>query len=555
MCSNYVHRSTDEGNSWETISPDLTRNDPEKLQPSGGAITHDNSGAEIYCTIFAFRESPHEAGVFWAGSDDGLVHISRDGGKSWSNVTPPQLPEWSQINVIEPSPHDAGTVYVTAFRYKHDDYRPFVFKSNDYGESWTAITNGIPDDDYVRVVREDPNRKGLLYAGTETGLYISFDDGGSWQPFQCNLPVTPIHDLVIKGTDLVAATHGRAFWILDDLTPLYQMHDEISGQAAYLFQPRPTTRFRYYSHSSGQTKGVVNYKMTGPVTVAFRPVETAMGTLSEEFLDAGKNPPDGVIVHYALREAPEDEATLTFLDQNGTTLASFSSKSEQAPRVPVAAGANRFVWNMRGAPPVKLESDAPARSRDARMEAGVAPRVPPGEYRVRLTVAGTTLEAPFVIERDPRLPATDADIAEQFRLKSEIRDRISEVNQALNQIRKLKRQADEWVSRTKETPQEAAVKQAADAFTERLNASEGALVNLNAGKPKPGASRLREKLLGLSGMIDESDDVPTAGAQEVYGNLADQAEEELAKLRRVVADDLATFNQALREAGVPLVEA
>ncbi|HEV7126807.1 MAG TPA: hypothetical protein VGN32_05120, partial [Ktedonobacterales bacterium] len=224
-CSNHVLCSTDEGASWQTLSPDLTRNDPDRQGPSGGPITADNSGAEIYCTIFAFRESPHEAGVFWAGSDDGLVHLSRDGGKTWHDVTPPGLPEWALISIIEPSPHDAATVYVAATAYKLDDLRPYLFKTTDYGATWTPITSGIPRHEFTRVVREDPNRRGLLYAGTETGLYISFDAGGSWHPFQANLPVAPIHDLIVKGTDLIVATHGRAFWILDDLTPLYQLSD------------------------------------------------------------------------------------------------------------------------------------------------------------------------------------------------------------------------------------------------------------------------------------------------------------------------------------------
>src|SRR5262245_54483491 len=208
VCSNHVHRSTDEGATWEVISPDLTRNDPDRQGPSGGPITADNSGAEIYCTIFAFRESPHERGVFWAGSDDGLVHLSRDGGASWQNVTPPELPEWSLVSLLEPSPHDPATVYLAATRYKLDDTAPYLFKTSDYGATWTKITGNLPHGALARVIREDPSRRGLLYCGTETGLYISFDDGVNWLRFQCNLPVTPIHDVIVKGTDLVVASHG-----------------------------------------------------------------------------------------------------------------------------------------------------------------------------------------------------------------------------------------------------------------------------------------------------------------------------------------------------------
>ncbi|HET9017503.1 MAG TPA: glycosyl hydrolase, partial [Thermomicrobiaceae bacterium] len=248
VASNHVHRSTDEGMSWEVVSPDLTRNEPSKLEDSGGPITLDNTGAEVYCTVFALAESPHERGVYWAGSDDGLIHLTRDNMQTWQNVTPPadMLPEWALISIIEPSPFDAGTAYVAATRYKHDDFRPYLLKTADYGQTWSTITDGIPANEFTRTVRADPNRKGLLYAGTETGVYVSFDDGGHWQRFQANLPVTPIHDLMVKGTDLIAATHGRSFWILDDLTPLHQVGAEQAGEAAHLYAPRPANRFKHY---------------------------------------------------------------------------------------------------------------------------------------------------------------------------------------------------------------------------------------------------------------------------------------------------------------------
>ena len=557
ICSNYVHRSTDEGTSWETISPDLTRNDPDKLHASGGAITDDNSGAEIYCTIFAFRESPHEAGVFWTGSDDGLVHLSRDGGKTWQNVTPPSLPEWSQISIIEPSPFDAGSVYVAAMRYKHDDYRPFIFKTDDYGETWRELVNGIPADEYVRVVRADPHRSGLLYAGTETGIYLSFDDGASWQRFNSNLPVAPIHDLVIKGTDLVAATHGRSFWILDDLTPLHQWPAEIEDKAVHLFQPRPTTPFRIATHGFGQTPGIVNYLMTGPVTVAYRPVETTMGTLTESFLDAGKNPPEGVIIHYVLRERPEGEVRLRILDQDGAELVAFSSASERPPRVPIAAGANRFVWNMREAPPARLADAKGGKSIEAMieewLESSVAPRVLPGTYRVELSVGDSTMTESFQIEPDPRLPVTLDDLTAQYQLKAAIRDRITDVSTVVNQIRALRPQIDQWIERAQGHAQEESITQSGNALREELESIEGTCVNLNTESLKPGGSKLREKLIGLSGMIDESDHAPTAGGQEVYTLLASEAAAVWESWQGVVSEDLPVFTRRVQEANLPLI--
>ncbi len=404
VTSHVVHRSTDEGASWETLSPDLTRNDPATLGSSGGPLTADNSGAEIYGTIFAFRESPHEAGVLWAGSDDGLVHLSRDGGATWQDVTPPDLPERALIAIIEPCPHDPAMCYLAATCYKLDDPAPYLYRTDDYGKGWTRITGGIPADDFTRTIRADPTRHGLLYAGTETGVYVSFDNGTNWRRLETNLPVVPIYDLVVKGTDLVAATHGRSFWILDDVSPLRQLHDDLAGAGAKLFTPRDTVRFRHYGRSFGpKTPGYTSYKMTGPVTVSYRQGESAMGTPTEEFLDAGKNPPDGAIVHYYLAPEVAERAqaaakaaqgaegaegsekpqaadgagavTIRFLDAEGHEIRSFSSTGEEKPRLPVEAGTNRFVWNLRGAGPTRLADATPGDPFGEMIDAAVAPRV------------------------------------------------------------------------------------------------------------------------------------------------------------------------------------
>jgi photosystem II stability/assembly factor-like uncharacterized protein len=555
VCSNHAHRSTDEGATWEVISPDLTRNDPSTLDPSGGPITADNSGAEIYGTIFAFRESPHERGVFWAGSDDGLVHLSRDGGATWQNVTPPDLPEWALVSIIEPSPHDPATAYLAATRYKLDDSRPYLFKTNDYGATWTRITGGIPDEEFTRVIRADPVRRGLLFAGTETGLYVCFDDGAHWQRFPGNLPVVPIYDLVVKGTDLVVATHGRSFWILDDLTPLRQMEDGVTGEASHLFAPRPTTRFRVYGHGNGRkVAGFVNYKMTGPVTVAFRPVETPMGTKIEDFLDAGRNPPDGAIIHYWLREKPEGEAKLAILDAEGRVVREFGSASKDAPRAPEQPGANRFVWDLRYASPTPLEDRPGLDPQRAQAEAAAtAPRALPGTYRVRLTVGDASQIQPLDVLPDPRLPVSAEDLAAQFALKLAIRDRLSEVHEMLNQIQRVRRQLDEWERRVKASGDHPSILEAAKGLRDGLAAVEDDLLQVNADKPQPGTARLKEKLATLSAMIDESDDAPTRAARQVFDLLSSRVEEVQGRLRALISQDLARFDEQIRQAGIPMI--
>ena len=556
ICSNHVHRSKDEGASWEVISPDLTRNDPEKLRSSGGVITADNSGAEIYCTIFAFRESPHEAGVFWAGSDDGLVHISRDGAQSWQNVTPADLPEWSLISIIEPSPHDPPTAYLAATRYKQDDLRPLLFKTNDYGATWHRITDGLPEHEFTRVIREDPNRRGLLYAGTETGVFVSFDDGAHWQPLYSNLPVTPIHDLVIKNTDLVAATHGRSFWILDDLTPLYQMSAETADNAATLFAPRPTVRFRRYENAPGDApQGYADYKRTGPVTVVYDHQATDTGVDAENLLDAGKNPPNGVIVHYYLKEKPEKAITLRFLTADGAQLRSYSSEGEEKPRVPVKPGANRFVWDLRCEPPAKLEGEKQMGPYGPVDTGAAAPRALPGQYQVELVVGDQTYVQLFTIEMDPRLLVSEEALAEQFALRSNIRDRMSEIHQTLNHLRKVRKQVEGWEERAKGTESEAQLTERAKALKDRLMAVESELINVNADKPQPGPNRLQEKLLTLSAMIDESDDAPTQGAREVYAQLAEQTQQQRTAFQHVLDEDVAAFNGLVAELKLPAVGA
>jgi len=573
VTSQHVHRSTDEGQSWDVISPDLTRNDATKLTPSGGPISRDNTGAEHYCTIFAFRESPHERGVLWAGSDDSLIHLSRDGGATWENVTPPAdlLPEWALISIIEPSPHDPGTVYVAATRYKLDDNAPYLLKTNDYGRTWTAIVGGIPADDFTRTIREDPARRGLLYAGTETGVYLSLDDGAHWSRLGGNLPVVPIHDLLIKEDELVLATHGRSFWILDDLTPLRRF-DEADGATATLFPPRPTYRIVAQRGYAAAPAGGLNFRRGGALVITYRERKRAHGEAYQTFLDAGQNPPDGVMVFYRLAGSPVGEARLTFRDATGKAIVSFTSappvsgateadaagtavalgqeEGRETPaaaeiaavqrsdlRVPTAPGLNRFLWNMRYPDARPLPDDKTALP---------GPIAPPGRYTVELTVGGQTLTAPFELLKDPRLGTTQADFEAQFRLLLNIRDSLSSLHDAVGQIRDLRAQLDGWTKRAKDRR----VTDSATAVKARLAAIEGELIQVQADSPLNFPARLREKLMTLVPIVASCDAAPTDQERAVYDSLRDRVDQQLEGLDGVVNNDLAAFNAVLREANL-----
>jgi photosystem II stability/assembly factor-like uncharacterized protein len=570
VTGNRVFRSTDEGGSWEAISPDLTRNDPSKLESSGGPITKDNTGAEYYCTIFAFAESPVKRGVLWAGSDDGLIHLSRDGGKSWDDVTPKAklLPEWALISIVEPSPHDPAVAYVAATRYKHDDFAPYLFKTEDYGQTWTKITKGLPDEVFTRAIREDPVRRGLLYAGTETGIYVSFDDGEHWQSLQLNLPVVPIHDLVIKDDDLVVATHGRSFWILDDVTPLRQLHESVPSGAVHLYQPRPTIRFTRDSWWGKAAEEGKTYEMTGAVIVTTHPVLNRRGEKEQRPLDAGQNPPPGVVVQYYLKEKPEGEIALTFLDAAGNELRTFTSKEEEPPttstrgqdvkeeeekkepRVPKETGANRFVWNMRLPDPKKVDGYVAS-------EAAIGgPAVPPGWYRVRLTAGKQTLEQPFEIVKDARLCTSQEDFERQFELLKRIAAKLSETHDGINMLRSIRRQVEEWERRAKGQSGEEAIHKAAEPLKQQLTAIEDELIQAKAKSRQDALNygiRLNAKLAGLSMVVGSADAAPTRQSYEVFDDISARIDEQLTRLHALVASDVANFDEVVRSASLPAI--
>jgi photosystem II stability/assembly factor-like uncharacterized protein len=584
VTGNHVFRSTDEGSSWEAISPDLTRNDTSRMGDSGGPVTKDNVGTEYYGTIFAFAESPRQRGLLWAGSDDGLIHLSRDGGQSWQNVTPAALPEWALISIIEPSPHDPAVAYVAATRYKLDDFAPYLFKTDDYGQHWTQITNGIAADDFTRAIREDPERRGLLYAGTETGIHVSFDDGWHWQPLQLNLPVVPIHDLVVHGSDLVVATHGRGLWILDDLTPLRQLSDEARRAEVHLFTPRPTIRFwTNHGFPAAPTPGKI-YGSTGGFIVPYRRIELPIGETVERHLDAGENPRDGVYVTYILKQKPEGAVTLTFLDAAGRTIKTFSSEepegerapaaaeaaeapplapaeqkpqpqrkdkfAKQEPHVPKEVGANRFVWDMRYPDPHRVSGYV------ASEDALSGPLASPGAYQVRLTVGEQSVTVPCAIQKDPRVSATQEDLDAQLALLLQIRDKVSATHDAINTIRNVRQQIEEWERRTDGQPQRDAVTSAGKSLKERLAAVEEELTQVKAKNRQDTLDhpiKLNAKLAALSSIVASADAAPTRQARDVFADLSARVDQQLDRLRQLLDSDLAAFNALIRDATVAAV--
>ncbi len=567
ITGNHVFRSRDEGTNWETISPDLTRADPATLVSSGGTITKDNTGAEYYATIFAFVESPLEAGLFWAGSDDGLIHLSRDGGKSWDKITPPAdlLPEWALISIIEPSPHDAGTAYVAATRYKLDDFAPYLLKTTDYGQSWTAIAAGLPDDVFARVIRADPARRGLLYAGTENAVWVSFSDGVAWQPLQGNLPVVPIHDLEVKGTDLVAGTHGRSIWILDDISVLHQVATPQAVDAARVFAPRPAIRYGLNNDFGAAAPTGTSYLMTGSQLVPYLERKDALGNVANIHLDSGKNPPHGVLVHYLLPEGTEGKGvTLTFLDAEGREIKSFRPKGTEEeekkakeeedtdPRVPVATGANRFLWDMRYPTPTKLVGDV-----STAMSGGVSGAVaPPGAYRVRLTVGEATYEQPCTIVPDPRGDATPEDFRAQFALLQEVGAKLSTAHEAILQLRRVRGEVERWEERAKDQPKLAQIPEAAKGLKEKLAKIEDELIQHRAKGRQDTLNfpvKLNAKLTFLAGAIGSGDGPPTGGARQVFGDLARRVDAQRAALDDVMYEDVVAFNALIASYQLPAI--
>jgi photosystem II stability/assembly factor-like uncharacterized protein len=533
-----LFETTDGGVHWEAISPDLTRNDKSKQKVSGGDITLDDSGTEYYDTIFAVAESPITKGLIWVGTDDGLVQLTQDGGKTWTNITPKDIADWSRISQVDASRHDAGTAYVAVDRHQFDDLHPYIYKTSDYGKTWTKLTAGIPDNVFVRAVREDPKKRGLLYAGTENGVFVSFNDGAKWQALKLNLPTTPVHDLVVKNDDLVLATHGRSFWILDDITPLRQYSDEITKKDVFLYTPE--TAYRIQAGASGE------------VTPSRR---------------TGQNPPTGAVIDYFLKDAPKNdvETKIEILDASGSVVRKYSSGEyaslEEPPdpddkkpekEIKPEAGLNRFVWDLRCEEAHRVpgyylwEYGAGARG----------PVAVPGHYQVRLTVGSQTQTAGFDLKLDPRVTVSQDELEKQFHMLLDARDELSRVYDAVNQIQDVRTQLAGLKRRLPQNVSTKAIASAADDLEKKLVAVREQLINLDISANEDSLAyppQLDAKLAYLAMDMGSADSAPTAAEQQEFEKLKRQSGELIGRWENLQRRDLAAFQKLTAEGSLSTV--
>jgi photosystem II stability/assembly factor-like uncharacterized protein len=520
--SQHVWRTTNDGQSWQRISPNLSRSDPKTMQASGGPITKDQTGVETYGVVFTLAPSKQDLNTIWAGSDDGWVHITRDGGQNWQRVTPPDLPEFARISLIEASPHQNGVAYLAANRYQLGDRQPYIYKTADFGRSWQKIVAGIAATDFPRVIREDIKRRGMLYVGTEHGIYVSFNDGAAWQSLRLDLPVTPIHGIVSEERDLVIGTHGRGFYVLDNIGVLRQATPELTSSPLFLFEPLNPMRGRDRS-------------------VTFD--------------------------YYLNAEAPE--VKIEFLDASGSVLRTFTGTPKAATpapgdgdfffggapaRVTTAKGINRFSWDMRyeGSvvfPGMIMWAAAPQRG----------PAAPPGKYTVRITANGQTTSRDFNVSIDPRLVAagiTEADLLAQFQLSMQVRDKVSEANQAVIDIRALRQQITDRLQKVS-ARRKNEIQKLADAVLVPLTAVEEEAYqvrNRSSQDPLNYPIKLNNKIAALAGVVESADARPTDQSIEVFNELSAQLDAQIVKMKETLSKQLPLLNAALRREQLDAVD-
>lgn len=540
VTSNHVHRTINGGQTWETISPDLTKNDPTTLQPSGGPITLDNSLAEVYGTIFSFAESPVEKGVLWTGSDDGLIHVSKDDGKTWLNVTPAALPKWALISYVEPSHVDAATCYVSATRYQSDDTKPYLFKTHDFGKTWTPISNGITS--YNRCIRQDPTHPNILYCGTETGIFISFDEGEHWQSLQLNLPNTPVRDIQVqtRDNDLVVATHGRSFWILDDITPLYQLNEAMSKSAAFLYQPKNT--YRTPAGTSNPTPPLLE----------------------------GQNAPSGAIVHYYFKNKPKQEIRLAIQTANGDSIITFSSQKnyfgipitqhqnfienpqkKQSGILPADSGMNTFIWDLHY-PDAKADTSATFEG------ALTGPLAVPGQYKLALYLGDSLIQKQTLnILNDPRNTFGVDALTQQFELAQQIHQTLNLVGTTTKNIRDIEKKLKDFAITLSNADSIQQFKLLSTPLTDSLSKIENILMNpkILAGEDDLRFPvRLEEKLSALNVAVQQADAPPTAAMYNSYQHLKSQIDIQIEHFKILLEKNVPVINHWIVNQHQPFIE-
>jgi photosystem II stability/assembly factor-like uncharacterized protein len=548
FAANVVFKTTDAGNSWQVISPDLTRESYEIPPNLGAFAAADPEKGKHRGVIYAVAPSFKEVDTIWAGTDDGLIQITRDGGKSWQNVTPPQLKPWSKVSIIEASHFDPGTAYAAINSFRLDDLRAHIYRTRDFGKTWSEITKGIPEGGASNVVREDPVRKELLFAGTEGSVYVSFNDGDDWQPLQLNLPHTSMRDLAIHGDDLIVGTHGRSFWILDDITPLRQWKAEIATETVHLFAPQEATRFRWNRNSD---------------------------TPLPPEIPAGKNPPDGAIINYYLASLPSKPATLEILDEQQHLVRRFSSADKAEPMEKTAAehpipmywvrptqilssgvGMHRFVWDMHYAPPDSLGHEFPISAiyRDT-------PKYPlgawvlPGNYTVKLTIDGKSYAQPLVVKMDPRIKTSLADLRKQFDMQSGSVEGMNESFEALAQVNSVRAQLKERAAKAGKGALADAITALDKQAAELEGAAQSSFFGLLPGAKQPeNFSSLNQHFGGILGVADSADAAPTTQATVLYNELEDALEKLMARWTKIRQQEIATLNDSLKKAGLAPID-
>jgi photosystem II stability/assembly factor-like uncharacterized protein len=516
---NILFASENEGASWTALGGDLTTNDKARQASSGGPITKDNTGVEVYCTIFTATESALEKDLLWTGSDDGLIHVSKDGGKNWENVTPKDAGQWMMWNCVETDPFKKGKAYFVGTKYKSDDFTPYVFKTEDYGKTWTKITNGIPAMHFARCIRADHKKPGLLYCGTEYGMYISYDDGANWKPFQLNLPMVPITDLTIKNNDLIVATQGRAFWVIDDLTMVQQKSASILDKNLFAFAVNDAYRFD-------------GYKNPKPV-------------------NAGMNPDNGTVINYYVKNINDSSnVSIDILDKNKKLIKSFSTKAkEKEDKIEVVNGMNSFVWNMYYPKAEKIDGQI--------IWHGVVPgpKAAPGQYFYKIKADKDSVDGSFMIKANPVYNLTQQDYEAQFDFLISVRDKFNDMQKAQKNIHDIRKQINDFMDKQgKDVPKE--IKQQADTINKQMTVIEEAL---HQTKAKSGQDvlnypiRLDDKISGLYDFASSGNAAPAKQVKDAFAELGAQADVQLNKLKKIIDEDVPKFNELIREKSLPVI--